>query len=308
MDTTVLIDDVDTNRDAWLEIRKSRVGSSDISAILGLSSYRSRLDVWLEKRGEVEPKEDSLRLRMGRVKEPIIAQIFGEETGLTIWRAGEAIENPMWPGCMATPDYYYEKDGMTGVLEIKNVGSYSSSQWEDGNVPDHAHCQAMWQMGITGKHRGIVCALIGDSELKWKEIEFDSDLFAAMVSEALKFLEMVKEGVPPEATHTDLKAIRDRFDADESKNTELTVESQPFVDKWLKAKEEKDKLSKLLKVQEELMADAQANILIHMGDAAYGVLGSATITAKKSFRKAYTVKEASVLRFDIKTMKEGEVQ
>ena len=39
----------------WLALRQQGIGASDVPAVLGLSPYKSRLTLWLEKRGEIDP-------------------------------------------------------------------------------------------------------------------------------------------------------------------------------------------------------------------------------------------------------------
>ena len=43
-------------REQWLADRRKGIGGSDIGAILGLSPYRTLMDVFLDKRGETQPK------------------------------------------------------------------------------------------------------------------------------------------------------------------------------------------------------------------------------------------------------------
>ena len=38
-------------RDEWLEVRKRGIGSSDAAAAIGLSPYKSQLELWMEKTG-----------------------------------------------------------------------------------------------------------------------------------------------------------------------------------------------------------------------------------------------------------------
>ena len=45
----------DIDRIAFLEARKAGIGGSDIGAIMGLSKWKSPVDVWLDKTGRVEP-------------------------------------------------------------------------------------------------------------------------------------------------------------------------------------------------------------------------------------------------------------
>lgn len=44
---------------AWLKSRKAGVGGSDMSTILGLNSFKTPYDLWLEKTGRVEPEDIS---------------------------------------------------------------------------------------------------------------------------------------------------------------------------------------------------------------------------------------------------------
>lgn len=36
-------------RDEWLTVRKHGIGSSDAAAVVGLSPYKSQLELWMEK-------------------------------------------------------------------------------------------------------------------------------------------------------------------------------------------------------------------------------------------------------------------
>ena len=44
---------------AWLKSRKAGVGGSDMSTILGLNSFKTPYELWLEKTGRVEPEDIS---------------------------------------------------------------------------------------------------------------------------------------------------------------------------------------------------------------------------------------------------------
>ena len=44
---------------AWLKSRKAGVGGSDMSTILGLNSFKTSYELWLEKTGRVEPEDIS---------------------------------------------------------------------------------------------------------------------------------------------------------------------------------------------------------------------------------------------------------
>jgi predicted phage-related endonuclease len=61
--------------------RSQYLGGSDIGAILGLSKYRTPLQVWMEKTGKENEKVDSLPLRFGTFAEEFIASEYARSTG-----------------------------------------------------------------------------------------------------------------------------------------------------------------------------------------------------------------------------------
>ena len=56
------------------EKRKNRIGSSDMAAILGFTPKRNALDVWLEKTGKLEEKDDRLSEH-----DPLLAGTYFED-------------------------------------------------------------------------------------------------------------------------------------------------------------------------------------------------------------------------------------
>lgn len=46
-----LVDTKKLDRGQWLEVRQGGIGSSDAAAAVGLSPYKSQLELWLEKTG-----------------------------------------------------------------------------------------------------------------------------------------------------------------------------------------------------------------------------------------------------------------
>jgi len=61
------------NRADWLQARKSLITATDVPAILGVSPYRTPLQVWFEKVSD-EQQPDSEILEIGRDIEPVIAR------------------------------------------------------------------------------------------------------------------------------------------------------------------------------------------------------------------------------------------
>ena len=62
------------------ELRRSGVGGSDVSAILGMNPWRGPFDVWLEKTGAVDQFGENPAMMRGRLFEPAIANWYSEVT------------------------------------------------------------------------------------------------------------------------------------------------------------------------------------------------------------------------------------
>ena len=80
-------------REQWLATRKTGIPASDAAAILGLSPWKSPLDVWLEKTGrapiqEIAPKREDLFF-LGHQLEPAIAAMYSRKTGRELLQVQE---------------------------------------------------------------------------------------------------------------------------------------------------------------------------------------------------------------------------
>ncbi len=69
------------NNQDFTHNRAAFLGGSDIGAILGVSKYRSAMDVWLEKTGKRADHKDSFALRFGSFAESFIADEYSLLTG-----------------------------------------------------------------------------------------------------------------------------------------------------------------------------------------------------------------------------------
>lgn len=140
--------------EGWHEARKSGLGGSDIAAVLGLSKWASPMDVWYQKRGLVDPLEESNAMRRGRLLEPAIAEWYAEETGLQVEDGEEMPVVGPKPFMLASPDRYVSSQGRRFGLEIKTARS--ADGWGDSlspGVPVYYATQAAWYMACTNIDR-----------------------------------------------------------------------------------------------------------------------------------------------------------
>lgn len=198
------------------KIRPFGIGGSDIAAILGLSPYKSAVELWSELVSrQPAPEQDCLHLRFGQFAESFVAQEYERKTGMhTVCHPGTIFHSThgfMYghvdrlvvkdPGKCAVRDGVVTADR---ILECKTASAFSRSIWgESGTdaVPHAYLVQCAWYMAITGCASADLAALIGNSELRVYHIERDPQLEALILLQAQRFwCDHVLAQCPPEPT------------------------------------------------------------------------------------------------------------
>ncbi len=164
------------SREAWLAAR--RLGSSDVAAILGLSSFRGPFDVWMTLRGE-EPKPETADQRRGKRWERIVLAEYQDQTGNEVftWPDWTMFHGDIeWE--TSTPDAAARDSDTdeTGLVEAKTDRrsrlwgeSSTLERWHAGAErlvrPDYA-VQCYHQLLVTGAPWCDLAVLLPSYELR----------------------------------------------------------------------------------------------------------------------------------------------
>ncbi|MEU8199541.1 lambda-exonuclease family protein [Microbispora amethystogenes] len=183
----------DAPRPEWLAARRRGIGGSDALAVLGLSPYSSRYQVWAEKSGLLREQDDSEVMAWGRKLEPVIAEEFEARTGIPTHACGlmRHVERD-WQ--LASVDRL-TADG--GVLEIKTTSAYRASDWDDEQLADAAEAQLQHYLAVTGLEHGYAAALIGGQRLEIRHVERNDRLINVLVNAEAELWQMVIDGTAP---------------------------------------------------------------------------------------------------------------
>jgi putative phage-type endonuclease len=262
-------------RDRWLAHRRQFVTASDVGAILGFVKWRSRLDVYCEKRGLTDGPDDNEFMKWGRRLEDPIAQGFAEDTGRFIerFRSYELVPHPDISWLAATPDRGQSApddciepapEGAVGngILEIKNSQIY----WKD-SAPIPYHIQLQVQLSCTGRNWGTICELYRGSQLRHEDVLRDDKFLAVALEKLEEFWWMVKNGKPPEPTQpSDLKVVKQLYlQAD---NTEAEPRKLSESDEQMLVELEALKASQ--KATEGKLGLLEAKIRASLGESTHG--------------------------------------
>lgn len=141
--------------DSWLNARHG-IGGSDASAVLGLSPYKTNVDLYLEKIGQRVPADISGEdyVRYGHDAEPLLRSLFAlDHPEYKVEYFGDnMIRNEKYQWAHASLDgELTDQDGRKGILEIKTTNILQSMQcekWRD-QIPDNYYIQVLHYLLVT---------------------------------------------------------------------------------------------------------------------------------------------------------------
>jgi putative phage-type endonuclease len=179
------------NNQDFTHNRTQFLGGSDIAAILGLSKFRSAMDIWLEKTGKRSSDKDGFALRFGSFAESFIADEYARLTDAALIHHPQALAHPDHPFCVGHIDRFvvanpgaslFDGHGRLNaqkLLECKTANYFSQHDWgEPGTdaIPLPYLCQCLWYLAITNLSEIDVAVLFGGTELQVYTITRDLEL------------------------------------------------------------------------------------------------------------------------------------
>ena len=246
--------------------RSKYIGGSDIGAILGLSRFRSPLEVWMEKTGKDVWKLDSLPLRFGSFAEEFVASEYSRATGFSLIHDESIYIHPEHSFMSAHIDRFVLEHGSptpTRILECKTANPFASSDWGEvgsDEVPLSYLCQSIWYMAITNINNVDLAVLFGNSDFRIYEIERDLELESTILQKANLFWSeyVAKDTPPPAQSETDCQALFRK--SDPNKTIEAKIETLALTKRLQLLHNEID-------IRVEEISTIKQSIMSQMGEA-----------------------------------------
>lgn len=263
--------------------RTKFLGGSDIAAILGISPWKTPLQLWRDKTQPAMPENaDPERLKVlsrGKRLEPYVLDMARQEFGMVIVSANERYLDSDVPYFAAEIDAETADEN----IEIKTVHPFKAKEWgveDSDSLPLHYVAQVMWGLGVRPKPRTVVLALIGD-DLRRYVVERDDEAISAIRGRASDFWTQHVEAMvpPPPVSAADVHAL---FPRDTGGAVEATTEAAMAVRELRALKEEAKAIEKRIETTESAIKRA-------MGEASTLMLAGT---------KLATWKTQSARRFD----------
>lgn len=276
----------DMTHDEWLAARKRGIGGSDAGAILGLSKWKSPLDVYLDKIGSAEDTPDSERMYWGRTLEDIVAAEYEKRSGNKVRRNNRIIAHKDHDFILANLDR--EIVGKNGILECKTSG-YSPDWGELGStdIPEYYLAQVYHYMAVTDAEFADVAVLINGNDFRIYHIPRDQEIIDHLVEKEVEFWNdnVMAKVQPDPINNTDIK---NKWPHDNG----ATLISKKLAAKCSKLSGVNLKIRDLTKIKSDLQVEIQKEMADHSS------------LADESGQLLATWKESSTRRVDTKRLKE----
>ena len=270
----------------WQDAHRTGIGASQIAAVLGEHRFASRLRVWAEKVGRLEPADfsDNEAVQMGIELEPFVATQYQRRTGRVISQAGVLLRSTVHPWAIATPDYWMmDDDGTWSIpVQIKTTNAFRLNDWADG-PPTEVWWQVQHEMLVTGAPWASVGVLVGGQRFMWADVPRDPMAIKRIIHEGDIFWNHVTQNTYPEPDSNDSEPIAALFpNAAEGEALALPQQAVEWDTALVELKAQKATIeTEIARIENELK--------LAIGPAERGLLhdGSASYTFKNQERWSY---------------------
>lgn len=210
--------------------RRKGIGGSDVAVLLGLSPYKTPLDLWMEKRGLWVDEFAGEAAAWGAIMEPIIIGEYARREHCPVLHRsvhGEIVPSGPVPPSISVdfmaaaflldtlvhPRHPWARGHIDGValtaaggkpshiVEAKTADLRLEGHWGDegtDEVPEYYLVQVMWYLWLADLDLAHLAVLIGGNRFRRYRIERDNALIDVMAEHAASFWSRVENEDPPD--------------------------------------------------------------------------------------------------------------
>lgn len=170
--------------------RKQGIGGSDAAAILGLSQWKTPLDVFFDKLDTAEPNDDIISpfMEWGNRLESAIVQKFQEEMGVECKVTDETFKHPDYPFMLANIDALLPSEN--AILECKTTSVHAKDKWGlpmTDDIPKDYLIQCAHYAEVLNVAKVYIAVLIGGNEFRIYKYDRSARLGNALIQKEHDF-------------------------------------------------------------------------------------------------------------------------
>jgi putative phage-type endonuclease len=208
--------------------RRLGIGGSDIAIILGLSTYKTPYQLYLEKIGESNGDDTQNDLQYwGNQLEEVVRNEYAK-------RHNVVVETPE---TLVHQDYSFLRANIDGfvrannaVLEVKCASSFAAGQWgESGSdtIPMPYLLQVAHYCAVTNADYADIAVLIGGNDYREYRYLRNAELETYVITTAKQFWDCIQSKTAPEPiSQVDLRLMYPQHDPAKTKTINNTLAEQ----------------------------------------------------------------------------------
>lgn len=188
------------------EARAKGIGGSEAAVACGISPWKTPVQLWQEKRGEVPPPnlDDNELVLWGGLLEDVIATEWARRKELKVHRVNATQFSEEHPFMLAHIDRRVV--GKREGLEIKNASQWTNEAWGEvgsDDVPLYYLTQGVHYMHVMDYDAWNYGVLLGGNQLMSYRVERDSEIERKVIAQEARFWECVQTGSAPPPIRVD---------------------------------------------------------------------------------------------------------
>ena len=242
------------NKQEWLRERKNYIGGTDLASIVGLSPYKTALDVYLDKTSDDIREESSPAMKWGSLLEDVIAKEYAEVTGYNLEIEPNVLYHPKYKFLGSNIDRW--ADNKKHVLECKTAGFTRGKEWGEvgtDQIPESYLVQVAFYASICDIPKVDIAVLIGGQDFRIYTYERNRELEDKLIKIACNFwYNHIEKRIPPKCINT-----RDMFNLFPQSNYHEIVAENNIMEKLQELKTAKEEESRIADTIEKLKTDIQ---------------------------------------------------
>jgi putative phage-type endonuclease len=195
--------DIEQNSLDWHEYRKNKIGASIAPIIMGVSPYKTPLQLYEEIMGYTGKSFEHIGMKQGHLNEERARYLYQEKYKMPMFTQVVEHDNFSWMSASL--------DGLSvdncQSIEIKCLSLEDHSLAKKGHYPSHYYPQMQHQMAITGHefmHYVSYYRQEGDKEeIEVVKVERNEDYIKKLIDKEKKFLDCLLTFNPPDLIDRD---------------------------------------------------------------------------------------------------------
>jgi putative phage-type endonuclease len=309
----------DMDRETWLKMRRLGIGSSDVPVLIGKNKWKSELELYLDKAGDLDDEDDDYNefAYWGNTLEDVVAREFKarfklhHSINIHVQRDQHIRQHPNRPYMLANLDrVVYQKKFGWMVLECKTAIEYKKKDWEGDTIPDEYLLQVQHQLAVTGLRHAYIAVLVGGNKFYYRHIPRDEKIIEYLYTLEESFWHKVVNRIAPDpdGSKASGEILKTLYPVATDDEIALPYDAEYWINQYQTAHQQG-------KEAEEKKAEAAHQLQNMLGEKVAGYIGDFRVSwgnvasnrfDTKEFAKQYPdlykqyFKEGTTRRFGIK--------